>query len=602
MKLSDLFDVVKSLGVVFGDIGTSPLYTLSALVLFIEPTIPNIFGLVSLIVWTLVILVFIEYAWLAMSLGYKGEGGTIVLRELLTPMLRSARQVALVTFLSFVGISLFIGDGVITPAVTILSAVELTLVIDALKWLPQFVWVALACVIAILLFVFQKRGIERVASAFGPLMLVWFTTLAVTGVISIIQYPAILMALNPMYGLHFIVEQGIISFLVLSGVILCATGGEALYADMGHLGRTPIVRAWYFVFVALVLAYLGQGAFLITHPHAQRVLAEMVFSQTTLLYVPFIILAVVASAIASQALISGVYSVVYQGIMTGIIPRLKVDYTSRKLRSQVYIGSVNWLLMLAVLFMIIKFKTSNDLSYAYGLAVTGTMTLTGVMMSWIFYRRRHFGKMMVAMFVTVVDIIFFASTLCKLPFGGYYSIIIALIPLSLILIYTGGQRKVRDAQRPIPLAEFLRQYYALYPTAAKLKGTALFFVRDLSFIQSYVVQTMFKNNIVYEDNIFVSVITRDNPFGVTGFFKEPLAQGIRVFEIHQGYMEVLDIEQVLRSAAIDAHVIFYGLHEIVTKNPLWKVYGVIDRLTPSFAQFYQLPPQKLHGVVTLVRI
>jgi KUP system potassium uptake protein len=601
MKLSEVVEVIKSLGIVFGDIGTSPLYTLNALLLFATGP-ADIIGLVSLIVWTLIILVSIEYAWLAMSLGSKGEGGTIVLLEILTPHLKSARRAAIYTFIAYVGISLFTGDGVITPAVSILSAVEGLLIIESLKWLPTTALVFLACIIAVVLFLLQKRGTEKVSVAFGPLMVIWFATLALTGLVSIMHYPAILAALNPVYGLKFMLAHGFMSFFVLSGVILCATGGEALYADMGHLGRTPILRAWYFVFVALVLSYLGQGAFLVTHPGVKQVLHEMVFSQAAFLYIPFVLLCIIASVIASQALISGVFSVVYQGIMTGVFPRLKVDYTSRKMRSQVYIGFVNWLLLAAVLFMIVRFEKSLNLTYAYGFAVTGTMTITGILMSAIFYYRRSWGKMAVAVFVTLVDLVFLGSAMFKLPLGGYYSLMIAMIPLSIILIYTNGQRKKRYAMRSTSLSEFVHYCLDYTQTSQKIRGTALFFVRDIQHIHSYVVQTMFKNNIVYEDTILVRVITRDKPFGVTGLFKDELAPGVRVFEIHQGYMEVLNVDQVLRSAGIDAQVIFYGMHEIITKNPIWKIYATIDRLAPSFAQFYQLPQHKLHGVVTLVHL
>lgn len=223
-------------------------------------------------------------------------------------------------------------------------------------------------------------------------------------------------------------------------------------------------------------------------------------------------------------------------------------------------------------------------------------------MACIFYLRRCWFKFAVASLVICVNVVFFLSTLTKLPFGGYYSFLIALFPFSLILIYTRGQRRKRQALQPLSKEEFLRSYNALYPATARLKGTALFFVRDVDTVPSYVMQTMFKNNIVYEDTIFVHMVTRDKPFGVTGFFKEGLVPGVRIFEIHQGYMEVLNIEQVLRAADIDPYVIFYGMHEIITHNPIWKVYAIIDRLAPSFAQFYRLPPQKLHGVVTLVEI
>ncbi len=601
-KFGEIANVIKSLGVVFGDIGTSPLYTLGALVTFVQPTHDNVFGFISLIVWALILLVFVQYAWLAMSLGKKGEGGTIVLKELLSPLLQSPKKLAIVSFLAFVGISLFIGDGVITPAVSILSAVEGLPLIPGLDWMPQAFLMFIACCIAVLLFVFQKKGTERVASAFGPLMVIWFLTLAISGVLSITSAPVIINALNPWFACRFIVNHGIMSFFILSGVILCATGGEALYADMGHLGRKPILRAWYFVFVALILNYLGQGAFLLKHPSATRVLQQMILEQAGSLYFPFVLLSIVATVIASQALISGVFSIVYQGITTGLTPRFKVDYTSSKLRSQVYVGSVNMMLLLAVLFMIINFERSDNLTVAYGLAVTGDMTITAVLMAWIFSRRHSGFKMGIAAVLGVINFIFFCSCLCKIPNGAYWSLVIALVPFSIIVIYTRGQKRLWEALKPVPLEGFLAQYFTFQKTATKLKGSALFFIRDIKMVPSYVMQTMFQNNIVYEDNILISVVTRDDPFGVIGFFKGSLAPGLRIFEIHCGYMEMLDVERILRNAAIEAQVIFYGLEEITTKNIFWKVYAAMKRLVPSFVQFYKLPPHKLHGVMTMVEM
>jgi KUP system potassium uptake protein len=598
-------EIVKSLGVVFGDIGTSPLYTLSAIFLFLPTTYYNILGVISLIIWTLILVVFLEYAWLAMSLGKKGEGGTIVLKELLVPMLKSPWKVTLVTFLSFIGISLFMGDGVITPAVSILSAVEGLLFIPSFSHFGQgcSLLIIIACLICIFLFAFQKRGTERVGAAFGPLMLLWFSTLLAFGFVCILKYPSILKAISPFYALYFIFQHGWATFFVLAGVILCATGGEALYADMGHLGRRPIIKAWYFVFVSLVINYLGQGAFLLLNQKSTKsVLFAMVFENFSYVYLPFLILSIIATVIASQALISGLFSVVYQGITTNIFPKLKIDYTSSKLRSQVYIGFINWLLLLAVIFMILIFKESDNLASAYGLAVSGTMTLTGIMMTWIFYLRHNKVRFLIASFLTFINVMFFCSTMLKIQNGGYWSIIIGLVPFILILIHTMGQKKLYKSLQPVLLENFLSKYIDVYKNSVKLKGSALFFARDISTIQPYIAQTLFDNNIVYEDNIIVSVVTRDDPFGVIGFFKGTLADGLRIFEIHRGYMEVIDIEKILQNAGIAPQVIFYGLEAIVTKNIFWKIYSVIKRLTPSFVQFYKLPPLKLHGVVTLVEM
>ncbi|MBM3893475.1 KUP/HAK/KT family potassium transporter [Candidatus Dependentiae bacterium] len=598
-----LKDAIKSLGVVFGDIGTSPIYALTIIFHTIQPTVENVFGVLSLIVWTLFLLVGVGYSWLAMGLGKKGEGGTIVLRELLVPLVKSPKHVGVITIMTFLGIALFFGDGVITPAVSILSAAEGIAHMPGCADIDHGYVVLLACLVAIVLFVLQRRGTEKVSILFGPLMVVWFGVLGTSGILSIMTMPSILYAINPWYALKFILANKFTAFIVLSGVTLCATGGEGLYADMGHLGRKPIIRAWWFVFFVLILAYLGQGVFLINNPHATSVLYQLILSQVpSTLYVPFLILSIMATVVASQGMISGLFSVVYQGITTNVMPMFKVDYTSSKLRSQVYIGAINWALMAAVLIFIIKFQYSHNLASAYGLAVTGTMTLTGILMSWIFSLRKHYGKMAIAMIITCIDLVFFLSNTLKIPHGGYWSLLIASLPLTIILIYTRGQRRLQQASQPMPLELFLEKYEERYQDASKLDGSAIFFVRSINSVQPYVVQTLFENNIMYEDNILVAVITRDDPFGVIGFFKGNLAPGFRIFEIHMGYMEMLDIEKILHNAGIDACVMFYGQGEIVAKQPIWKVFSLIKRLSPSFVQFYKLPAHKLHGVVSSVEI
>jgi KUP system potassium uptake protein len=599
---SPIKGIIKSLGLVFGDIGTSPIYTLTVIFLLTKPNEAHVIGVLSLIVWTLVILVTVEYAWLAMSLGKKGEGGTIVLKELLIPLLKSGRKVAFFSFLSFIGIALLIGDGVITPAISILSAVEGSLLIPGLEKTKQGSLVLIAAIIAIILFAFQKKGTEKVAKTFGPLMVLWFLSLAISGIIAIFSAPSVFKAINPYYAARFLVENGITGFFVLSEVVLCATGGEALYADMGHLGRKPIIRAWYFVFTALLLNYLGQGAFIIKHPDARNVLFEMIFNHTQILYIPFLILSIIATVIASQAMISGMFSIVYQGITTRIIPMFKVDYTSAELRSQIYIGFVNWFLLISVLFIMFEFQESHRLASAYGLAVMGTMTLTGIIMTCIFYLRGKIFKTIISLLVTFVDILFLLSNIYKIPHGGYWSIIIASIPFSIIIIYILGQKRLYKSLKPMDLNLFLDRYNLAYKTMGRIKGTALFFLKDVKEIPPYIVYTMFVNHIIYEDNIIVSIIKRDDPFGVTGYFKDDLSNGLRIFEIQTGYMEVIDVEEMLREAGIDEEVIFYGLEDIVTKNIIWKVFAIIKKLSPTFVQFYKLPPNKLHGVITRVEI
>ena len=594
--------IIKSLGIVFGDIGTSPIYTLTVIFLFTKPTVENITGVLSLVVWTLMTLVTVEYAWLATSLSKKGEGGTIVLKEILAPYLKTGRHAAFVTLLSFIGISLLVGDGVITPAISILSAVEGAVLIPGLENLNRETIIIISASIAVALFMFQRKGTERVAFAFGPIMLIWFTALALSGLAAIWQFPSVLWGLNPYYGVKFMATHGISGFFILSEVILCATGGEALYADMGHLGRMPIVKAWYFVFGVLVLNYMGQGAFLAHHPQARNVLFEMIFSQAQFLYIPFLLLSIFATIIASQAMISGMFSIVFQGINTHVMPLFKVDYTSREMRGQIYISAANWFLLVFVLFIMYEFKESHNLAAAYGLAVTGTMSITGVMMTWIFLMRRQLLRVFLAGAVTAIDMVFLFSNMFKIPHGGYWSIIIALFPFCMILIYTKGQKKLYRALKPLNLEAFLISYEQIYSSLPKIRGTALFFAKDANEIAPYIVHTMFKNNIIYEDNVLVSILRSDEPFGVQYYFKEPLGSGLRVFELRAGYMEVVDVEGILKDAGINEKTIFYGLEEITTGNIIWKIFSLIKKLTPTFLIFYKLPTNKLHGVITRVEM
>lgn len=592
--------VVKSMGLVFGDIGTSPIYALTAIFFLIPPTPANVLGILSLIIWTLTILVTVEYTFLAMSLGTKGEGGTIVLKETLLPLLRSGNQAAFVSLLAIIGISLFIGDGVITPAISILSAVEGVLLIPGFEETPQLALMILAGLIAIGLFSFQARGTERVAFAFGPVMVVWFLALAGFGVLAILNAPSVFLAVNPMYGIRYVLGHGLEGFLILSSVILCATGSEALFADMGHLGREPIITAWYLVFVALFFNYLGQGAFVMTHPGATNILFSMVFSQSQVLYIPFLLLSIAATVIASQAMISGIFSIVYQAITTRILPLLRIEYTSPQLRSQIYIDLMNWLLLGAVLLVIVIFKNSNNLTLAYGLAVAGDMAITGTLITLIFLYRGDIIKMILAAGILLINLIFLVATFHKIPYGGYISILLAAIPFAIIVIYVGGQRKLASILQPVPLDQFLPQFTTVYKSVNRIAGTALFFARDFRQIPQYIPRIMFTNNIVYDDNIIISIIRTEQPFGVTWGVTREIAPGLSIFEIYLGYMEIADIGSILKEAEIDEKTIFYGMEDIVTTHILWRIFYGIKRLSPSVVQFYKLPSDKIHGVVTRV--
>ena len=595
-------DIVKSLGLVFGDIGTSPIYTITVVFILLSVTPDNILGVLSLIIWTMVSLVTIQYSWLAMSLSKRGEGGSIVLKEILQSFITSKKAFGLVTLVSVVAISLLIGDGVITPAISILSAVEGAVLIPGLENLSITEIVMTAMIISGLLFVFQKKGTDRVAGAFGPITGVWFLALAFFGIVSIAETPQVIKAINPYYGIKFLADNGFRGFISLGEIILCATGGEALYADMGHLGSRPIRQAWVVVFIALVLNYLGQGAFLMQHPLSRNILFEMVFHYSKTVYVPFLLLSIAATIIASQAMISGMFSIVYQGITTRLMPMFKVDYTSVERKSQIYIASVNWFLLIAVLFIMIVFEQSQRLAAAYGLAVTGTMTLTGILMTFIFYKKKRKLLVFASVLITFIDIAYLVSNFYKIPHGGYWSLIIASMPFGIIILYIEGQKRLYRMMDFMRLEDFVHKFKRVYATAERIKGTALFLIKDVEEIPFYVTQTMFFHAILYRESIFLSIIKRDDPFGVIGFFKEDIAEGLRVFEIQMGYMEVIDVEEIMREAKIEERVVFYGIEDIITRNIIWRTFSLIKKITPTFIKFYKFPPKKLHGVITEVRL
>ena len=593
--------VIKSMGLVFGDLGTSPIYTLASIFVLTKPTPDNVLGIISLVIWTLVILVTVQYAWLAMSLGHKGQGGGIMLRETLFRVVKDGRKASLAGVLTYLGVSLLLGDGVITPAISILSAVEGAVLIPGFENLGHTALIGIAALIAIGLFSIQYRGTDKISWTFGPIMVVWFLVLSLSGIISIMSMPEIIGALNPIHAIKFFQRNGLTGYIVLSEVILCATGSEALFADMGHLGRWPIIRAWVFVFFALILNYMGQGVFALHNPNAKNFLFSMFQSQAPFFYVPFLILAILATIIASQAMISGVFSIVYQGITTRLMPLLKVKYTSSELQSQIYIGSINWFLLAAVIFVMLIFRESTHLAAAYGLAVLGTMTTTSLMMVMIFMKIKKW-KLPFAVAVCAIDFIYLFAAFSKIPHGAYWSLVIAAIPLSIMMIWTFGQKMLYRGLRPLDFDIFKISYEQIYGAGHLIPGTALYFTRNWKTVPPYLVHCILRGNIIYERNILISITRTDEPFGVEIHAGKKIAEGLETFEILVGFKEILDIESILKTNGIFEKVIFYGIEDIVTVNPIWHVFSLIKKITPNFVQFYKLPPSKLQGIVTRLEI
>ncbi len=598
----NLREIIKAMGLVFGDIGTSPIYTLTVIFLVTPATKENVLGILSLVFWTLIMLVTIQYAILAMSLSQKGEGGIIVLKEILNSYLKKGKSVAFVALLGFLGVSLLMGDGVITPAISILSAVEGLELIPGIGHIHQNTVVIITIVITILLFSIQSKGTDKVSASFGPIMVIWFSSLFISGFVSLITNLDILTAISPHYAVGFMTDNGIAAFIILSEVILCATGGEAIYADMGHLGREPIRRAWYFVFFALVINYFGQGAFAYHHGFEKNILFEMVRNQVEFLYIPFLILTLFATIIASQAMISAMFSLVYQGIRTHIFPLFKVKYTSTHLKSQIYIAFVNWGLLIAVIFMILLFRASTNLAAAYGLAVMGTMTISSILMFFIFSNQNSRLKEMTSVLNLLINLLFLAAVFTKIPHGGYWSIVIAAIPFITIKVWISGNRAIYRSFRSLPIDTYIESFNQLYETGKVLPGTALYFTKDLHMIPPYMVHSTIRGNIIYEHNILISIATMDKPFGVQKLFVPEITEGLSGLEIQVGYMEKLDIMNILKEVDIDSKVMFYGADDIQAKKPWLKIFAFIKRVSSNFVQFLELPYQKLHGVITRIEI
>jgi len=602
--MKDSFDSIKSMikavGLVFGDIGTSPIYTLTVIFMLLTVSSENVIGILSLVIWSLILVVTIQYGMLAMSLSKHGEGGAIVINEILRKFLRNSRSISFFSYLTYLGISLFIGDSVITPAISILSAVEGLKFIDTFQNISQSTILIVTLVIAVVLFCFQYKGTEKITSVFGPIMIVWFIVLFVSGLVSIMNCPSVLKAFNPNYAIQFLLHGGIKGFFILSEVILCMTGAEALYADMGHLGKKPIINAWFFVFIALVINYLGQGAFLLLNPESNNVLFEMINSQAKVLYIPFLLLSVMATIIASQAVISGFFAIVYQGINTEVLPLFKINYTSEKINSQIYIGSANWFLLFFTIVIVLVFKQSSNLASAYGLTVTCTFAINAFMMINIFFARRKYFRCFISVILMLIDLMFLIATLSKIKTGAYWSIIISVFPLLLMILYTRGQKAISKSVCVVKFDDFLEKFLSTYQKNSKVSGTALFFAQEAENIPQYIYRTMFDNGIIYTDNIIVK-ITKSNEARGIFYDLDEVTDGLSILKIYVGYMERLKIDNVLKTLNIDEKVIFYGITHIDTRKIIWRIFSMIKRLAPTFINFYKLPSDKVCGVISHIK-
>ncbi|HEY0169816.1 MAG TPA: potassium transporter Kup [Pyrinomonadaceae bacterium] len=611
---------LTALGIVYGDIGTSPLYAMRECFHgphAIRPTPENVFGVMSLIFWALILIISVKYCVFVLRADNRGEGGILALTALATPIKVVSRSER--TWLVVIGIfgaALLYGDGIITPAISVLGAVEGLNVATPL-FAPYVVPATVVIIVG--LFLIQSRGTAKVGRLFGPVMLVWFVVIAVLGVMQIVRHPSVFGAFNPAHAFDFFVRNGWHGFLVLGTVFLVVTGGEALYADMGHFGKRPIRVVWYaLVLPALMLNYLGQGALLIESPAA----AENPFYRLApawALY-PLIALATCAAIIASQALISGAYSLTMQAVQLGFMPRLKIEHTSSTEMGQIYIPGLNWALMLGCIAIVVGFGSSSNLAAAYGVAVTATMVITTVLLGVVAREKWGWGlpvALALAGFFLVIDLAFFGANVIKIPAGGWFPLVVGAGIFLLMTTWKKGRRILasRMLSLAIPVEDFLRDVAAKPPV--RVPGTAIFMTGTGTGTPAALEHNLEHNKVLHERVILLTVRTRQSPHVEPRerVRVEPLGHEFYRLFINYGFMEDPDIPEVLAglespNPVIDpaAATYFLGRETVIAgKHPgmmLWreKLFALMSRNASSATAYFCLPPDRVVEMGSQVEI
>jgi KUP system potassium uptake protein len=542
-----------ALGVVYGDIGTSPLYALKEVFHggHVPVTPGNVLGVLSLIFWTMTIVVSLKYVLLILRADNNGEGGLIAMLALATHAVQERPQLRRnLMIVGMFGTAVFYGDGVITPAISVLSAVEGLKVVA-----PRLEAVVIPVTLVVLtgLFAVQRLGTGGIGRAFGPITLVWFAALVALGLPQIFNHPEVLVALDPRYAVGFFVEHRTVAFVALGAVVLCVTGGEALYADLGHFGKLPIRIAWYgLVMPALVINYFGQGALLLGNP--QAIANPFYLLAPSWATLPLVLLATAATVIASQALITAAFSVTKQAVQLGLLPRLRIKHTSVRDTGQIYVPFVNWGLYVFIVFAVVLFGTSSNLASAYGIAVTLDMTITTVM---TFFVIRHGWKYPLALsvlatvFFFMIDITFFASNMLKLFAGGWFPIVIGIGMFTLMLTWKQGRSLMSHRLRDdaIELSSFLEAVFVSPPT--RVQGTAVFLVAEPGLTPNALLHNLKHNKVLHEQNLFITVTHHDVPW--VGLDKrvsvEPLGRRCWQITLNFGFKNDPDVPEALEQLA-----------------------------------------------------
>ena len=542
---------LAALGIVYGDIGTSPLYAIKEVFGGAHHPVPitpdNVLGVLSLFLWSLLIVVTLKYVSFIMRANNKGEGGIIALMTLaLHNGNPASRRHKLLIALGLFGAALFYGDGVITPAISVLSAVEgLELITPAFK--PYVLPITLSILIG--LFLFQRRGTASVGALFGPIMVLWFAVLASFGAMAIIEHPAVLAAVNPIYGLNFLLGNSVLGFFALGSVVLCITGAEALYADMGHFGAKPIRYAWLgYVLPALVINYFGQGALLLDNPEAVQNPFYLLAPDWALY--PLVILSTVATIIASQAVISGAFSITQQAIQLGYTPRLEIQHTSDREMGQIYLPAINWLLLIAIIGLVIGFGSSSNLAAAYGIAVTGTMLITNLLAIAVAIRLWQWSPwraVLGALPFIVIDLGFFLANSVKIPDGGWFPLVFGLGVFILLTTWKRGRELLHErlAADALQLKSFIEDIAG--GGIERVPGTAIFLTPDPEAVPHAMLHSLKHFKTLHEQVVVLSVSVFDVPYvpDIDRVEVRKLAGNFSQVVVQYGYKDEPDIPAAL---------------------------------------------------------
>lgn len=607
-----------SIGVVFGDIGTSPLYAFREAVSHAAqqgPVTPAIvLGVLSLILWSLFIVVTAKYVLLLLRADNNGEGGTLSLMALGQRAI--GHRSWLLLALGVVGASMFIGDSMITPAISVLSAVEgLKLAAPALN---DYV-VPLTIFILILLFSVQSRGTARVATAFGPVMALWFVTIGILGLMHIHEDPTVLLAINPYYAIYFLLNHGVIGLVIMGLVFLSVTGGEALYADLGHFGRKPIQCGWfYLVLPALLLNYFGQGALVLAHPAAIENTFYRLAPEPLLL--PLVILATAATVIASQAVITGAYSLIRQAVQLGLLPRFEVRYTSETHAGQIYLPRVNMLLLVGVLLLVGLFRTSSGLASAYGIAVSTTMVADGIMgfiVVWKLWNWRPLTAALLVAPLVLVDIAFFSANLLKLFEGAWVPMLFGFAMVVVIWTWRRGAAILIDKTRrtEVPLLDLIKSLEKRPPHV--VKGTAVFLTSDPNFVPTALLHNLKHNKVLHEHNVILTIETTQTPRvdPLERVHMESITEKFSTVRLRFGFMESPNVPRALGIARklgwqfdIMSTSFFVSRRSLKpaakSEMPKWqdRLFIALSRSANDATDYFQIPTGRVVEVGTQVTI